>query len=179
MALRIDDLHTLYVSQLKDAYNAESQLIELMPTLIELAHTRELRSALKSHLEETRSQRQRIQEVFEGLDYEAEGERCAAMAGLIEEAEELVGEHVKDDRAIDAAIICACQKIEHYEIATYGCLAAYAQRLGRSGDVKVLSAILEEERTADERLTMIAEETANAAAVVVTGASTGVKTVDN
>lgn len=161
MSIKIDNLERLYVAQLKDAYSAESQLIEALPKMIEKARSSELRSALEEHLGETRSHRDRLKAIFAGLEFKPGGERCKAMAGLIEEADELVGEHVSDDAAMDAAIICACQKVEHYEIATYGTLAAYAERLGRKGDVGPLLETLDEERHADDTLTNIAEGSAN------------------
>lgn len=165
MSLNVTNLKTLFVAQLKDAYSAESQIIDALPDMIDAAQSDELRKGLQNHLEETKGQRDRIVQIFNALDYKPGGERCAATAGLIEEADELVKEHTKDPAAVDAAIICACQKIEHYEIATYGCLIAYAEQLGMTEAAKLLTETIEQERNADKTLTKAAFDFANAQAM--------------
>lgn len=164
MAVQVKDLETLYLAQLKDAYSAETQLTKALPKMIKHAESAELREALESHLEETRGHVSRIEEILKTTELKPGGEKCKAMAGLVEEADELVGEHVKAEKAADAAIICAAQKVEHYEIATYGCLVEYAKKLGRTEDAQALRATLEEERSADKKLTDIAISIANPSA---------------
>ncbi len=161
MSTGIDSLQRLYVAQLKDAYSAECQLIEALPRMIGQARSADLKAALEDHLGETRGHRDRLKVILGGLEHQPGDERCKAMGGLIAEADELVGGPVADESTMDAAIIGACQKVEHYEIATYGTLAAYAQRLGRKGDVGPLLETLDEERFADDTLTNIAEGSAN------------------
>jgi len=164
MSMNVTNLETLYIAQLKDAYSAETQLTQALPKMIERARSDDLRLSLEEHLEETRGQLERIKTIFKTLDFKPGGETCAAMKGLVEEAEELVNEHVTDESATDAAIICACQKIEHYEIATYGTLCKYAESLGRDEDKKLLGQTLNQEKAADKKLSDAALGFANAAA---------------
>ncbi len=161
MSVKVNDLQGLYVSQLKDAYSAETQLVNALPKMIKNAQSKELKTALESHLEETRGHVQRLETIFSELKYKPGGEKCAAMAGLVKEADELVGEHVQNKDVADAAIVCACQKVEHYEMATYGSLATYAKALGRPKDADLLGETLNEEKLADQKLTTIAESVAN------------------
>lgn len=161
MSVKVNDLQGLYVAQLKDAYSAETQLVDALPKMIKHAQSKELKTALESHLEETKGQVKRLEKIFGTMDYKPTGEKCAAMAGLVKEADELVGDHVQNKEVADAAIVCACQKVEHYEMATYGSLATYAQALGRPGDATLLGETLDEEKSADQKLTKIAETVAN------------------
>ena len=154
------DLHQLFLDQLADAFSAEQQLTKALPKMAKLAQSEELRSAFESHLEETREQVTRLQEVAKTLDESLKKKTCAAMKGLIEEADEIAAEQ-KDSSALDAALIAAAQKVEHYEIATYGTLIAWGQRMGHDEAVELLEETLEEEKAADEKLTSIAESVAN------------------
>lgn len=161
MSVKVNDLRGLYVSQLKDAYSAETQLINALPKLLKHAQSEELRTALETHLEETKGHVKRLETIFSTMEYKPGGEKCAAMAGLVKEADELVTEHVQNTHVADAAIVCACQKVEHYEMATYGSLATYARALGLPEDAELLGETLDEEKVADEKLTQIAETVAN------------------
>ena len=150
-----EGLRSLLVSQLKDIYWAEKALTKAIPKLIENASAEELASALETHLAVTESQVNRCEEMFSLLGLEPEAEACEAMKGLIEEGNEIIKEY--DAGAVrDAGIICATQKVEHYEIATYGSLAAFAHHLGETEVAGLLEETLLEEKEADEALTEIA-----------------------
>lgn len=155
-----NDLYELFLDELADVFSAEQQLIKALPKMVKAAQSDELREAFESHLEETREHATRLQEVAKALDESLENKTCAAMQGLIKEAGELMEEQ-KDSTALDAALIAAGQKVEHYEIASYGTLIAWAEELGHEDAVKVLAETLEEEEAADEKLTSIARSDAN------------------
>jgi ferritin-like metal-binding protein YciE len=154
------DLHELFLAELADVYNAEQQLVKALPKMAKAAESDELREALESHLEETEEQARRLEQVAEGLDESIRRKTCAAMKGLIEEANDLMKEQ-KNSSALDAAIIAAGQKVEHYEIASYGTLIAWARQMGHDDAVSLLEETLEEEKQADEKLTSVAESVAN------------------
>jgi ferritin-like metal-binding protein YciE len=154
------DLHELFLAELADVYNAEQQLIKALPKMAKAAETDELKEALELHLEETEEHARRLEQVAEGLDESIKRKTCAAMKGLIEEANDLVKEQ-KNSSALDAAIIAAGQKVEHYEIASYGTLVAWARHMGHDDAVSLLQETLEEEKLADEKLTSVAESVAN------------------
>ena len=153
-------LHKLFLEELADIYNAEKQLTKALPKLAKAAQSNELREALESHLEETEEHISRLEEVFESLDESVKNKTCKAMQGLIAEGDEIVKEQ-KDSSALDAGIIAACQKVEHYEIATYGTLCAWAEQMGHGEALELLRQTEEEEVTADEKLTEVAETVAN------------------
>ena len=155
-----NDLYELFLDELADVYSAEQQLIKALPKMVKAAQSDDLREAFESHLEETRGHATRLQEVAKALDESLENKTCAAMQGLIKEAGELMEEQ-KDSTALDAALIAAGQKVEHYEMASYGTLIAWAEELGHEKAVKVLSETLQEEEAADEKLTEIARSEAN------------------
>jgi ferritin-like metal-binding protein YciE len=155
-----DSFDKLYVDQLRDVYNAEKQLTKALPKMVKAASNRELRSALEEHLEVTKRQVQRLEEVFRGLGRPATGKTCKGMAGLIEEGQEILEEDFEGD-VLDAGIIAAAQKVEHYEIATYGTLRTFAETKGDTKTARILQEILEEEKEADRRLTELAESTIN------------------
>ena len=155
-----NDLHELFLDELADVYSAEQQLIKALPKMVKAAQSDELREAFESHLERTRAHAARLQEVARTLDESLENKTCAAMQGLIKEASELMEEQ-KDSTALDAALIAAGQKVEHYEIASYGTLIAWAEEMGHEEAVKVLTQTLEEEEAADEKLSSIARSDAN------------------
>jgi len=157
--MKVDSLHKLYVHQLKDLYNAERQLTRALPKLAKHVKHDELRSALEEHVLETEKQIERLERVFEDLEYAPTGETCAAMKGLVEEGEEAM--EAANDDVRDAAIIAAAQRVEHYEIAGYGTVVTYAKLLGRSDDVRLLEEILNEEKAADAKLNTIALEVVN------------------
>lgn len=151
------DLYQLFIDELADMYSSENQILESLPKLIKLASLPNLKEALSTHLQETKNQVSRIKEIFSILDLPLEDNTCEAMEGLLKEADEIV-KKVSKSPTLDAAIISAAQKVEHYEIASYGTLRSFAKYLDLDG--KVISLIedtLEEEKGADKKLTKIAE----------------------
>jgi ferritin-like metal-binding protein YciE len=159
----MNSLDDLFLDQIKDMYNAENQLIKALPKLAKDVDNDELRDAILSHLEETKMQAERLEQIFEILGKPAKGQKCEAMTGLIEETKETVG-HDGDPAVIDAAAICCAQKVEHYEIATYGTLISWAKLLGHDEAAALLEESIAEEKAADEKLTDIAENIINQAA---------------
>lgn len=158
--MTIDSLHDLYLEQLRDVYNAENQLIDALPEMVEMSSNEELTQAFREHLDETREHRERLERLFSDLGEDPTGEKCEGMEGLIREAKEIVQEG-RDADAVDAALITQAQRIEHYEIAAYGSVRTYAQQLDRNNDVDVLNTTLDEEKAADRELTEIAEQVVN------------------
>jgi ferritin-like metal-binding protein YciE len=149
-------LRELFETELKDIYWAEKALTKALPKMIKKASDDDLIDSLKSHLEETKEQVVRLEKVFESIGKKAVAKKCEAMEGLIAEAEEIMSEQ-DDDSVRDQGIIAAAQKVEHYEIATYGTLCAFAKTLGEEKALSFLQETLEEEKAADEKLTEIAE----------------------
>jgi len=154
------DLHKLFLDELADIYSAEQQLTKALPKMAKAAESDELREALEEHLEETEEHLSRLEQVFESLDETLKKKTCKAMKGLLEEGDEILKEQ-KDSSALDAGIIAACQKVEHYEIASYGTVCAWAEQMGHDEALKLLRQTEEEESAADEKLTEIAETIAN------------------
>jgi ferritin-like metal-binding protein YciE len=157
-------LRDLFENELKDIYWAEKALTKAIPKMIKNASSKELVDALNDHLQVTEEQVTRLEEVFESIGMKAQAKKCEAMAGLIKEAEELMEETEKGD-VRDAGIILAGQKVEHYEIATYGTLCAFARILGEDKAASLLYDTLEEEKEADVKLTEIAETSINVEAM--------------
>lgn len=155
-----DDLRSLFEDQLKDIYWAEKALTKALPKMAKNATAPELIDALNEHLEVTKSQVQGVERVFEILGKKPQAKKCPAMEGLIEEGEEIVSETVAGP-VRDAGIICSCQKVEHYEIASYGSLATFAHLLGEEEAAEILEEILAEEKDADQTLTGVAESSIN------------------
>jgi len=158
--MELTSLKDLYVHELRDLFNAESQLVKALPKVAKKAHSDQLRRAIEKHLEETKHQKERLQKIFDRLGIKAGGETCEAMQGLIEESEEIL-KAKGDDDVRDAGIIAACQRVEHYEISGYGSARTFARTLGFEEDVKILEQSLEEEKSADKELNRIAMETIN------------------
>jgi ferritin-like metal-binding protein YciE len=152
-----EGLRKLMVDQMKDMLWAEKALTKAIPKMMKKACSAELTDALAAHLDETHEQVSRIEEAFDSLGLKATTKPCEAMKGLLKEAEELMGE-MESGSLRDAAIICAAQKVEHYEIATYGCLKTYAEMLGESEAAGLFEEILNEEKNADETLSEVAQE---------------------
>lgn len=150
-------LRDTFIDELKDTYDAEHQIIKALPKAIKNAEHQELKEALESHLEETRTHVQRLEQVFEIFDETAKGKKCKGMQGLIAEGEEMM-----EDEQGDAALISALQKVEHYEIAAYGSLAAWAKLLQEQEAADILEETLNEENDADAKLTEVAENAVNA-----------------
>ena len=159
MGLFTKDIKTmddLFVHTLQDIYYAEKQILKALPKMIEKATNRDLAQAFKSHLTETEQQVKRVEDVFRLLGAEPKGATCPAIDGIIKELNEIAGD-VADKRVLDAALIAAAQAVEHYEITRYGTLVAWAKELGRNDCAHVLELNLQEEKTADKKLTNLAE----------------------
>jgi len=156
----MNELQELFLEELADVYHAEHQLLKALPKMAKAASSAELKQAFESHLEETENHVERIEQVFAEFDKPAKSQRCEAMAGLLEEGAEMLQDW-KGSPAIDAALICAAQKAEHYEIASYGCLRAWAELLDNPKARDLLQETLEEEKAADDKLTSIAQSFSN------------------
>jgi ferritin-like metal-binding protein YciE len=155
--MKAESLRDLYVEQLQDLYDSENQLIKALPKLAKAASSDGLREIIEEHLEQTKEQASRLEEIFSKLDESPKGKKCKGMEGLIKEGDEVLKEDMDDD-VRDAAIIAAAQRVEHYEIAGYGCVKTYANLLGENEAAEELEEILEEEKEADQKLNAIAEE---------------------
>jgi ferritin-like metal-binding protein YciE len=162
--MEIDSLKKLYVEELKDLYSAEKQLIQALPKMAKKATNEQLKQAFQQHLEITQGQLERLDTIFEGLGKAARGKKCKAMEGLIEEGKEMMQEDMAED-VMDAALIAAAQRIEHYEIAGYGTVRTYAQLLGEKEAAQLLQQTLDEEGEADKRLSQLAESSINVEAM--------------
>jgi ferritin-like metal-binding protein YciE len=156
-------LHDAFVDELRDAYDAEKQLLKALPKMAKAASSPELRSAFESHLEETRGQVKRLEQVFETIDEPAKGKHCDGIAGIIEEGKSVMEEDF-DDATMDACLIAGGQRAEHYEMAAYGTLVAWAQAMGHNEAAMLLQETLDEEKAADEKLSDLAEGGINQAA---------------
>jgi ferritin-like metal-binding protein YciE len=156
----IKTMNDLFVHQLQDIYYAEKQLVKALPKMAEKATDKQLKHAFLSHLDETRSHVQRLEQVFRMHGAAARSVNCPAIDGIIEEADEVAGE-VEDKLVLDAALINAAQAAEHYEITRYGSLIAWAKQLGRSDCASLLQKTLEEEKVTDKKLTSLAESKVN------------------
>jgi ferritin-like metal-binding protein YciE len=156
----VTSLREHLVEELNDLLNAEEQLIEALPRMAAKASTERLKAAFRSHLAETRTHRQRAAQALKALGEKASGKTCDAMKGLLEEGQELM-ESGEPGALQDAMLITAAQKVEHYEIATYGTVATYAQVLGERGVARLMVQTLRQEKAADKKLTSIAEASVN------------------
>jgi ferritin-like metal-binding protein YciE len=156
----MNDLHELFLAELADVYGAEKQLLKALPKMAKAANSAELQEAFSNHLSETEEQVERIEQVFEAFDKPAKSKHCKAMEGLLSEGKEILDEW-KGSAALDAALISAAQKVEHYEIASYGCLCTWAKLLDNAEALALLKQTMDEEETADQTLTRIAESSSN------------------
>jgi len=161
----MDSLEELLQEELKDIYNAEKQLTKALPKMAKKASAAELKQAFEEHLAQTERQIERLEEVFEQLGMPPRGKKCEGMENLIAEGEEMIGE-IEDEDTRDAALIASAQKVEHYEIASYGTVRTWANLLGKSQIAALLEETLEEEKQTDQNLTSIAESFVNAEAAV-------------
>jgi ferritin-like metal-binding protein YciE len=150
-------LKELYIDELKDIYNAENQLVKALPKMAKTANSEELRTGFEEHLEQTRGHVQRLEQIFKELGEKPSGKKCKGMEGLLAEGQEIMGEDFEDD-VMDAALISAAQRVEHYEIAAYGTVRTYAELLGEDTAVQLLEQTLEEEKETDQKLTDMAGE---------------------
>jgi ferritin-like metal-binding protein YciE len=155
--MKAESLRDLYLEQLKDLYDAEHQLIKALPKMAKASTSDELRDAFEEHLEKTKEHARRIETIFEGMGEKAKGQKCKAMEGLVEEGSEVIEEDMEEG-VKDAALIAAAQRVEHYEMAGYGCVRTYATLLGDSKAARLLQQTLEEEKEADQVLGGIAEQ---------------------
>lgn len=158
-------LRETFLEELKDLYDAEKQLLKALPKMAKAAQNEELKAAFEQHLEETETHVERLEKVFEAFDEAPKSKKCKAMQGLVEESQDLIKEEEGD-----AALICAAQKVEHYEIASYGSLRAWAELLEEEDALDLLQETLDEEKATDEKLTEIAETAANPEAEAEEGA---------
>lgn len=168
--MKMPTLDILLEEELKDIYSAEKQLLKALPKLAKRASSPELKSALEEHVQVTKRQTERLEQVFEELGKSAKAKTCEAMKGLIEEAEDMLSEDAADS-VMDAAIIGCAQKVEHYEIASYGTVKTWAERVGQDRAAELLDETLQEEGEADKRLTGIAESMVNEEATFGGGSS--------
>jgi ferritin-like metal-binding protein YciE len=150
-------LRKLYIDELKDIYDAENQLVKALPKMAKAATSEKLRAGFESHLEQTRGHIARLQEIFETLGEKPTGKKCKGMMGLVKEGQEMIDEDFEGE-VMDAALISAAQRVEHYEIAAYGCVATWAKLLGESEANALLDQTLQEEKETDHKLTVLSEE---------------------
>ena len=158
MALK--NLDDLFLHTLKDILYAEKQILKNLPKMAKKANSDELKKAFEQHREETEGQLERLEKVFDSIGKPARGAKCEAIIGIIDEAEEIMGE-VDDPDTLDAAMVASAQAVEHYEITRYGTLVAWAKQLGHADAVKHLEETLKEEKATDEKLTRFAEQQVN------------------
>jgi ferritin-like metal-binding protein YciE len=162
--MSLETLHDLYVDELRDLYNAENQLLTALPKMAKAASAPELAAAFNEHLAETKIHIERLETVFEELDTSPKGKKCKAMEGLLAEGKDLLAEDV-DPSVMDAALIAMAQRVEHYEMAGYGCVRTFARLLGEDEAADLLQATLDEEGAVDKKLTQLAESVINADAI--------------
>ena len=163
--MKLDTLKTLYIDELRDLYNAENQLLKALPKMAKGASSEDLKDAFEKHLEQTRSHVERLEEVFQEIGETPKGKTCKAMKGLIEEGSEILKED-GEESVIDAGIIVAAQKVEHYESASYGSVRTFAQLLGKDRSAELLQTTLDEESETNETLNQLAEEIVNPEALM-------------
>ena len=152
-----EGLRELYIEELKDLYNAENQLVKALPKMAKAASSDELRQGFEDHLQQTKGHVQRLEQIFQALGESPKGKKCKGMEGLVEEGSEVMQEDF-DGALMDAAIIGAAQRVEHYEIAAYGTVCAFAEELGETEQNSLLNETLQEEKETDEKLTQLAQQ---------------------
>ena len=152
--MKVESIEDLFLDELKDLYSAEKQITKALPKLVKAASTEELSAAFDSHLQETKGHVERLEEIFQKLGKKGTGKTCEGMKGVLEEGAEVVQE-IEKGPLRDAGLIAAAQRVEHYEIAGYGSVRAFAQLLGKADIVELLEQTLDEEKAADEKLTKI------------------------
>lgn len=158
--MKLNNLKKLYIHELKDLYSAETQLLEAIPKMIAATSHDDLKKAFAEHLEETKDHAGRLEEIFAKYEFEPGGHRCEAMNGLIKECDELLKSDIEPE-VLDAALIAAAQRVEHYEMAGYGTARAYAEKMGEYEVADILQKTLDEESHANQTLTRIAERSIN------------------
>lgn len=163
-------LYDIYIDLLRDLYNAETQILKALPRMAKAVTNQDLNAAFLEHAEQTEGHVDRLEQVFGLLDMKVRGKKCVAMEGLIDEAKEIMSEDI-DDNALDAALIGAAQKVEHYEMASYGTARTWARELGFEDQANLLQTTLDEEQETDLRLTDLAESVINIEAETETDSS--------
>jgi|SRR5579872_480595 len=160
--MKLTSLQDLYLTELKDLYDAESRIVKALPKMAEAAQAPDLRQAFEQHLEQTRGHVDRLERIFQMLNEAPKGQKCKGIEGILDEGEEMIdmGEDAPPS-VNDAGLISAAQRVEHYEIAAYGTLRSYARRLGHEDQAKLLDQTLQEEGDTDKRLTQLAESSIN------------------
>ena len=148
-------IQDLYISELKDLYSSEQQLVKALPKIVKNVESQELSDAISNHLEETKNHVTRLEQIFASMGENPKGKKCVGMQGILEEGEETIDEF--EGNVLDAGIISGAQRVEHYEIAAYGAVCAYAELLQRTEDLGLLKETLQEEKNADETLTELSE----------------------
>ena len=166
--MALESLQDLFLNELKDVLNAEKQIISALPKMARAASSPELEQAFTKHLRETEGQVRRLEQIFKSLGQTPRGKKCKGMEGLMEEGKEILEEDGAEE-VIDAALIAAAQRVEHYEIAAYGCLRTYAQLLGYEDSDRLLEQTLHEEEATDKALTALGQGGINQAAVAAGG----------
>ena len=161
--MRIQSLQDLFVAELRDLYNAENQLVKALPKMAKSASATDLEQAIEEHLEQTKNHVERLEQIFEKLEVSPKGKKCLGMQGLIDEGKEVLSEDMEEN-VLDAAIIAAAQRVEHYEMAGYGTARTFAKMLGHKEAAQLLQETLNEESEANEKLTQLAESHINAEA---------------
>jgi ferritin-like metal-binding protein YciE len=162
--VKLDSLQKLYVAELLDLYSAEKQILRALPKMAKAADAPELRDAFKEHLEQTKGHVERLEQIFKRLGRSTRGKKCKAMEGLLEEGQELMEEDA-EPAVLDAALIAAAQRVEHYEISGYGTVRTYAQLLDKDEDRELLQRTLDEEGETDKLLSGLAQSLINVEAV--------------
>jgi ferritin-like metal-binding protein YciE len=153
--MKMEDLKDLFVDELKDIYSAENQITKALPKMVKTAKSPDLKKGFELHLEQTKGQIERLEQIFKELGESPKGKKCHGMEGLLEEGKELMGEDAEPE-VMDAGLISAAQRVEHYEIAAYGTVKTYAELLGMSKAAKLLDETLKEEKDTDQKLTGLA-----------------------
>ncbi len=155
--MELSTLEKLYVEELKDIYSAEHQILKALPKMIKAADSKELRTGFELHLKQTEQQVKRLEKIFDRMGKAPTGKKCHGMEGLLEEGAELLEEDA-EPAVLDAGMISAAQRVEHYEIAAYGTVRTYAELLRQTGDAKLLQETLDEEKETNEKLTKLASK---------------------
>jgi ferritin-like metal-binding protein YciE len=156
--MKASTLKDLYVDELRDIYNAENQLTKALPKMAKAATSASLRAGFEEHLKQTEGHIKRLEQIFKNLDEKPTGKKCKGMEGLLEEGKEMIEEEKLEGETLDAGLISAAQRVEHYEIAAYGCVRTYAQLLGEPEAASLLDQTLAEEKETDQKLTKLAEK---------------------
>lgn len=161
--MELDTLKNLYIKELKDLFSAESQIIKALPKMVKAATNEDLAAGFEEHLKQTKEHAARLEKILKSHDETTRGPKCHGMEGVLEEGAEMIKEEA-DDEVRDAGLISAAQRVEHYEIAGYGCVVAYAKLIGDNKGAKLLQQTLDEESETDDKLTELAESVINVSA---------------